>query len=51
MKKERYIDNYGQVWVKVDEYYVRRERDGTIGVWDKGIGLQELAANPHQENK
>lgn len=35
----RYRDVYGDVWVKLDELYVRRVIDGNIGLWDSGKGL------------
>ena len=36
---KRYSDMYGDVWVKLDNYYVRRMKDGNIGLWMNGVGL------------
>jgi hypothetical protein len=42
MRSKRYIDKYGQVWIKVGEYTVKRSSDGCIGGWFNGVGLKPL---------
>lgn len=37
--KRQYQDKYGDMWERLDEFYVRRLRDGNIGLWNYGIGL------------
>jgi len=36
---EKYQDYYGEVWVRIDEYQVKRLRDGMLGGWFNGNGL------------
>lgn len=37
---KQYIDEYGDIWVKLDDYYVKRLKDGNIGTWQDGKGLE-----------
>lgn len=38
----KYKDRYGDLWIRINDYYILRLRDGNIGVWDNGKGLVEL---------
>ena len=38
-QKMKYIDKYGDIWVKISKTHVKREKDGIIGGWYNGDGL------------
>lgn len=37
-----YCDKYGQRWVRIDYFHVKRISDGNIGGWYNGQGLWRL---------
>ena len=40
---QRYMDKYGDLWIRQGNIYVVRLSDGNIGGWFKGKGLNELS--------
>lgn len=41
-KVQKYRDVYGDWWIRLDDYYVQRLRDGNIGTWQDGNGLEAV---------
>lgn len=39
----KYIDRYGQIWVRIGLKHVQRVKDGNIGGWYNGEGLSETS--------
>ena len=39
---KHYIDIRGDIWIRINKGYVQRVRDGNIGKWLDGKGLEEL---------
>lgn len=37
----KYIDEYGDTWIRICEFYVKRLKDNNIGLWQNGRGLYE----------
>lgn len=35
----KYIDKWGEVWQRIDKFYVKRISDGNVGGWFNGQGL------------
>ncbi len=39
---ERYKDEWGEIWTRIERFFVQRDSDGNIGLWDNGRGLERI---------
>lgn len=46
---QRFVDKYGDIWVRQGDYHIIRISDGNIGGWFDGKGLSPLTQKPNQE--
>ena len=42
MQNKKYIDRWGDIWERISYRRVRRIKDGNIGGWFLGKGLDEI---------
>ncbi len=36
---QKYLDKWGELWEKINDWQVRRISDGNLGGWQNGNGL------------